>query len=418
MTEPTLYPIKHGDTGRGGVTEGATAATGRVVWSEPTGKESTPYWPADVLIWEGQPLVSTYDALVLFDREGKRRWDRRKDGGVSPAVTTDGLLCYRSHERFIDSVDLEGRPRLKAAPFPGATSNVVTVKSFWPRPKDFIAVLHRRPGDDKRLRPGDSDDLPLPSGRVIVLRNDYPTPYGDWSVDFDAKQALDALLVPGHAIVALALGHDIVRVAPEQPDETELSRFASPVAEMVEWSVDAGEIYTMTGYGEKPGGDRGEGHEGERGPKLLVAFTAEGKTLWRWTEDEESDAWAAPQPPIRLKDDRVCVLTEGRVLVVKGGELVWSFDLRSDMLRHGSPIDDGSFEIKDGKLLAKATARHGTGLADGSLLVTAGKWLFHLGHDGKKLFSVALNADILSTPVVDAEGSVYATTATHLFKIQ
>ena len=151
---------------------------------------------------------------------------------------------------------------------------------------------------------------------------------------------------------------------------------------------------------------------------MLVVFTAAGKALWHWKDDKDTDAWAASQPPIRLTGDRVCVLTEGRVLAVEAGKVVWSYDLRSEMLRHGSQIDDGSFEIKDGKLLAKAILRHGTALADGSLLLTAGKSLFHLGADGKKLFSVAVDGDILSTPVVDADGNIYVTTATHLIKIQ
>lgn len=406
MTHSNLYPIRFGDTGRGSVIDGTTAATGEIVWSRETGKVSTSFWPANVLIWEGHPLVSTYDALALFDREGKRLWDRRTEGGIGPAVASDAMLYYKNIDRFIDSVDLEGNQGLESAPFPGGSGKSVRVDAFWPRPKDFIAVFYHPPADDRRLKPGDPEDKGARAAHVIVVRNDYPTRHGDWSTKIEAQPALVPLLVPGGAIVALMLGTDVVRVAPEdkKAKNTELSRFRSPLSEMTEWSVDAQEVFTLVGT------------EDDR--KVLVAFAADGKTLWRWRDDKDDDTWAKTQPPIRLDGGRVCVLTEGRVLAIDAGKLAWAYDVRSEMLRHGSPVDEGSFEIKDGRLLAKAVLRHGTGLVDGSVLVTAGKTLLHLSATGKKLFSVTLDADILGAPVIDADGGVYVTTATHLFKLR
>ncbi|HEX2659079.1 MAG TPA: PQQ-binding-like beta-propeller repeat protein, partial [Polyangia bacterium] len=362
MSQSTLYPIKFGDTGRGGIAQGTTKAAGHVAWSREIGKTSSTNFPADVLIWNDHPLVATYDSVVLYDRDGKRLWDRRTEGGLSPAVAADGALYYTNLDGFIDAVDPSGKTVVDAAPFPGRGRRV-RVEAFWPRPKDFIAVLDQPPSDDRRLKPGASPNKGRHGPSVTVMRNDYPTRYGDWSTDFAARPALPPVLVPGQPIVALVLGQEVVRTAPEDKstEDQALSRFPAPLAEMVDWSVDGHEVYAMIGYEAGPtgapphgaapvrdgdgdeDGDEPEPPAPVRGPKALVVFSGAGKTLWRWRDDKDHDTWVVAQPPIRLKgqSDRVCVLTEGRVLMVEAGKAAWTYDLRSELLRHGAKLDDG-----------------------------------------------------------------------------
>ena len=402
MTPSNLYPIQHADSGRSGAIKGLTQATGRLAWSVEVGPVSTAHWPAEVLIWQGLPLVITYEGLTLFNPEGKRQWTRAKQGGTPVTVAADGHLYLKNNALFLDSVDVQNQPVLKSAPFPAAMDGLVEVLGFWPRATDFVAVTLDPPPTENRLGPPGASGAKAEGPRLTVVRNRYPTPYGDFLKRFDAKSSLVPLLVPGKAVVAMAIAGEVVRVDVDR--KTELPRFKLPIPDPVEWSVDASEVYTVAGY--------------DHGHKAVAAVSALGETLWRWADPAESDKWAPLQPPIRFGSERVYALTEGRILAFDSGRIAWAHDLRSEALKHGATVSDGSFEIKDGQLLAKGAIRHGSALADGSLLVTSGKSLFHLSAKGNKIFSVTLDAVILNSPVVDGQGNIYLTTATRLFKIQ
>lgn len=119
-----------------------------------------------------------------------------------------------------------------------------------------------------------------------------------------------------------------------------------------------------------------------------------GEEQWRWVDREKDDRWVTAQPPIRSVSQRVYALTGGRVLAIEQGKLLWQYQVKDEILRHGSS------------------------LADGSLLVTVGKTLIHLDSAGNELFSASLDDEILTPPVVDAEGNIYVATASHLVKIK
>lgn len=401
MTQSNLYPTRHATTGRTGMIDGLTTATGRVGWSVATGKEATPFLPAEVLIWQGLPLVCTYQDLSLFDATGKPLWQRRKQGGTPAGVATNGLLYFKNPSLFIDAVDIQNKQILKSAPFPGAMGPEVRVPGFWPGASEFVAVAFDEPPTESRLGPPGPPSA-NEGPRLTIIRNRYPTAYGDMLKRFPGSTGLAPILVPSKPVVALALNGDVVRV--DVAKKAELPRFKFPVADPVDWSVDADEVYVITGYDHQH--------------KVVAAISGTGETLWRWEDTIESDTWAKLQPPIRFGTDRVYALTEGRVLAIESGRLVWAYDLRSEALRHGARVDDGSFEVKDGRLLAKGALRHGSALADGSVLVTSGKSLFHISAKGSKLFSVDLPEEILSAPVVGGNGVIYVATATHLVQIK
>ena len=180
-----------------------------------------------------------------------------------------------------------------------------------------------------------------------------------------------------------------------------------PLETLTEWSVDPGEVYTFVGYDTTSAGR----------VKVLLAMSADGHELWRWTDAEDAEEWAIRQPPIRGAGGRVYVLTRGRLLAIEAGKLRWHYDALSEGLKHGTHVDAGAFEIKDGRLMATGSLRHGAVLSDGSLLVTGNRTLHHIGADGRKLFAVSVDADILSPPVVDPDGHIYVATATHLVRI-
>ena len=395
------YPVRFASARRDSALAVLTTATGKVVWSKETGKTTSADWPPTVLVWGDRLLVASAPDMVLFDSRGERLWTRQKQI-ATPVASAQGKLYFKAKSRFLEALDGADQPVLKDAPFPGATSADVKVDLFWPREDDFVAVL-ADPGDSE-VSDGSSPDTPLAPPKAIILRNRYPTTYGDWQLALKGLQTMTPLFVPERQIVALMFD-DLVRI--DLLKRQQVSAFKVPLATRTEWSVDADEVYCFTGYEESSPGKT----------KVLMALSADGRELWRWTDSTNNDTWAVRQPPIRAMGGRVYALTQGRVLAVEQGKLVWQYDTRSDSLQHGAKVDSGSFEIKDGRLLATGSLRHGSVLGDGSLLVTGGKTLHHLSAAGRKLFSVSVDSDILSPPVVDADGHIYVATATHLIRI-
>ncbi|MDP3084530.1 MAG: PQQ-binding-like beta-propeller repeat protein [Rubrivivax sp.] len=401
MTTASSYPVRFASTRRDSALPVVTTATGKVAWSKEMGKATHADWPPTVLIWGQRVLVASAPDMVMFDAQGQALWTRPKQIGT-PLAVAQGNLYFKARSSFLEALDASDQTVLREAPFPGAMSSAVTVDLFWPQEHDFIAVL-TEPGDGE-VSDGDEPDAPLDPPHTLVLRNRYPTTYGDWQIALPGLQKLAPLLVPERQVVALMFDA-LVRV--DATNATEISRFKVPLATLAEWSVDTDEVYCFTGYvGPAPGDS-----------KVLLALSAAGEELWRWVDPEGTDTWAVRQPPIRAKGGRVYALTQGRVLAVEQGKLVWQYDTRSDSLQHGAKVDSGSFEIKDGRLLATGSLRHGSVLGDGSLLVTGGKTLHHLSADGRKLFSVSVDSDILSPPAVDEHGHIYVATATHLVRI-
>ncbi len=391
------YPIRFASPGRTSALNATTPAKGILGWSQPIGTTSSPEWPPTVLDWGGRPVVVTPTHLTVFDSQGARLWTKERQVGT-PAAVAGNHLFFKGKHRFIDAVDSHFQPFLNQAPFPGAMSASVRVSLFWPRETDFIAVL-QVPGDDE-VPEGSPLDTVLAQPYTTLLKNRYPTTYGDWRIDLPGELRLPPLLLPARHVMAIATT-EIVRVDIERFEE--LSRFPLPLPELVDWSVSSDEVYAFTGY--------------EKKHKTLLAVAASGKVLWRWTDTADTDRWAAQQPPVRASGDRIYALTDGRVLAFENGQLLWVFDARDAALKHGARVDEGSFEIKDGHLLARGKLRHAAALADGSLLVTGNRTLYYLSPTGRVFFKVTVNEDILSPPVVDGEGRIYIASASRLMRI-
>ena len=391
------YPIRFASPGRTSALNVATPAKGILGWSQPIGTSSSPEWPPTVLDWGGRPVVVTPTHLTVFDSQGTRLWTQERQVGT-PAVVFGGHLYFKGKHRFIDAVDSRFQAFLNQVPFPGAMSAAVRVSLFWPRETDFVAVL-QVPGDGE-VPEGSPPDTVLAQPYTTLLKNRYPTTYGDWRIDLPGELRLPPLLLPAHHVMAIATT-EVVRVDVERFEE--LSRFPLPLPELVDWSVSADEVYTVTGYDKRH--------------KVLLAVASTGEVLWRWTDTADTDRWAGQQPPVRSSGDRIYALTDGRVLAFERGKLLWVFDARDAALKHGARVDEGSFEIKDGRLLARGSLRHASALADGSLLVTGNRTLHHLSPNGRVIFQVNVGEDILSPPVVDSDGHIFIASASRLMRI-
>jgi len=398
MTYTSSYPVRFASPKRDSALPVATSAEGKVSWSCDLDKWASPDWPPTVLIWGDREVVATYSDMILIDRQGKQLWTRPNQGG-SPIAIAQDCLYFKGTDLFLEALNTSDRPVITEGPFPAAMSNKVTVRLSWPREHDFIAVLYRPPEDS--VADGDPPGTHLRGAETTVLRNRYETTYGDWLATYPGSPVLPPLLLPERNVLTLFID-GALRVDVEQ--EEDLSHFKVPLEQPLEWSVDAGEIYSVIGY--------------QGGRKTLLAVSGSGQELWRWTDTQDNDAWVGLQPPIHGPEGRIYVLTEGRVLAIDRGKLLWQFDARSDSLRHGAHLSEGSFQIQDGRLLAVGALRHGSALSDGSLLVTINKTLYHLSAEGREIFSVTVDGDILSPPVADDRGNIYIATASRLFQIQ
>ena len=391
MSIETTYPALRAGPRRDGAIQAAVSAKGAVAWSvDLATPDRRP--PRFLLVWEGNVVVETPAGLTVYSREGKRLWDRRKQEGSAVAVG-NALLYHENADCLLDAADLKGKLAVKDAELPGVANDDFGVLALWPREKDFLMVATyggKPPGQDPQ---------------VIVRRSLYGQRICEWGYGISGVQSLPPLFIPEKELMLLAfdgvLPLDIKTQAqdrvvtqeapPEQfpqkggPDvitrrTPDVPGLKLPVDRPVDWCADPqGDLLVL-------------GHQGE--DKALVCMSLVGQEKWRWVDRGASDDWAADQPPVRGAGRRVFALTSRRVVAIEDGKLAWQY------------------EFKD------ASPHSASSAADGSLLVTAGKSLVHLDPAGKPLFTLPLDQDILTPPVVDAQGGVYVATASRLVKVR
>lgn len=375
----------------------STSAAGKQAWSSALPQLATVDWPPQVVVWGDAVAVTSPLQIFLFDAKGKLLWSQEKQSGSRIALGNDRMY-FKAKSTFLEAVDKAQVKTMQRGSFPGALADDVVVELFWPREKDFISVI-LRPGDMEA--PEGDPDGPMIASETWAQKSEYNSSTGDELYQQRGETRLPPLFDPASQILSL-FTTELIRI--NAADRKSQVKLPMPALDWSDWSVDAGEVYSLTGQ-------TADGH------KVLVAISATGKELWRWTDATLSDDWIRTQAPVRAPGGRVYVLTSGRVLAIEKGKLVWEFSALDAALKHGAKVEDGSFEIKDGRLLAKGSLRHATALSDGSLLVTGNKTLRHLGADGKQLFSVTLEEDILSEPTLDADGHIYVAGATRLMRI-
>ena len=240
------------------------------------------------------------------------------------------------------------------------------VTLLWPGKRDFIAVAFW-PGLESEQDP-----------EVLVRRVVYGEDISLWGENFKGSQQSLPIFVPESDALVLSIIGEVIYIDTKLGDVT--ARYIISLDELVDWSADQEGTLCITGYHEEQ--------------KVLLAMSLAGEEKWRWVDRDKSDRWVPYQPPIRSGSRRVYALTGGCVLAIEQGNLLWQY------------------KVKNG------TPKHGSSLADGSLLVTAGKTLIHLDSAGNERFMVSLEDEILTPPVVDAEGNIYVATAAHLVKIK
>jgi outer membrane protein assembly factor BamB len=324
----------------------------------------------DVLIWNGQILVVTPTAVALHGKDGALLWQRAPRAGSPVAIGNDNTY-FETPAHFLQAVRIDDEPSLEDAPLPGISGNDSFLELLWPREKDFIVTATL---PDPKYDAEGSDPEPKP--QVFGRRVAYGSRSGAWAAVYTGTLKLAPLFVPEAARWIVHLDR-VISVDVDRDDE---KRFDLAVDRVLDWSADPAASLAVLGT--------------VKGKKVVLQVDAEGVEKWRYVDETRTDVWAEGQPPIGSASGRLVLLTSQRVLAFDAGKLAWHVDFDRER------------------------PRRGTLLADGSVLVTSGHTLRKLDAAGAERFAVALPADIVTSPVVDAAGAIYVATASELFSIR
>jgi hypothetical protein len=343
----------------------STVANGKgaIIWS------SELYGPVSdinkLLIWEGNIVVTTYSEIYVFKNDGKRLWERKKQDG-SDVSLGNGLAYYENEDNKLDAVNTYNQLILDNAYFPGAMNREFHVELIWPMENEFISAVYWQ----GRI----PDGMGYETG---WRRTIYGKMLASFGKDYDGFSLLPPVFIPELEHLLISVNYDIIYINTKNGEE--IKRFKLPDKNPIDWSADSESLVFLFGNDDLY--------------KLMVCTSLEGEEKWRWEDTSKLVGWIKKQPPVRWGSKRVYALTDRSILAIEEGKLIWSYD---EFI---------------------AAPRNASSLSDGSVLITAGKTLTLLNSLGKLIFDVSLEEDILSPPIVDAEGNIYVATDKKLYKI-
>ena len=392
------YPAAFGGPRRTSRQPVALRLRGEMAWQAALGIPAH-HRPREILACHGVGLLQAGEAVLAFEPAGGRlRWrrDKRPD---SPMALLNDELFYESPLQHLESVGVDGQARRARLPFPGNPNLEYQVVQFWPDEAGFVTTIVE---PDPKY---DSEDKGAGGKRpkAWLRASRYGAPTSDTNHEFSGQPRLPTLYLPesrrwvmdldGQTTVAEAGRRGLPRSRPRALDET------------MQWSADeTGRLYLTGRIGLK---------------RRLACTGLDGAPAWHWDDPaSEDDPWSPLQPP-SPGPDFTLALTAGRLLAIRQGELAWTFDARSDSLRHGANVNDGSFEVRDGRLLAKGRLQTFTVLSDGSVLLAGERTLWQLDAQGRVLARLAFEETLAAVPpVANGDGLVYVATATRLIAVR
>lgn len=395
VSTQSLYPTQFGSPGRNSATAGTSRAQGQVDWSRPLDLDPGDL-PIAVLHWGSQVVVETTKGVQAFTTDGAHVFSQRKRVGTQVAIANGGLHVVTPRTE-LQVFDPAGRPVGAAMPIATLASNEFHLVLLWPRSSDVIAgSSNPDPAYDE-----EQIDKPPPEPMLFGSRTPFGHVMPEWSEEFIGDLTLRPLFAAASEqwLVGLTQIH-VVNVQTGERTAT----FVEDMDRLTAWSVGPDGPIAIIGYRNEH--------------KVVSVRDLKGAERWSWTDLEDDDGWATDQPPLQSGWGPVFVLTRGRLLALDAGKLLWTYDARSDSLRHGASTTDGSFEISEGRLVSTEQLRHGTLLSDGSLFVTGRRTLRHIDAQGRAKFSMTLPEDLLPPPIVDGDGHAYVASARSLYRIR
>lgn len=390
---PSPYPVAFASPRRDSVVPAATSARGVLAWEADLAGGSAVSLTS-LLLWDGHLVVATPQAVSILGAEGAPLWDVAHRPG-SPVAIGNGNLYVETRRLHLEARDLSGEAVLEGAPLPGVSNLELHLTLLWPREEDFI-VGSTMP--DPKFDSEDAGEAPTPTveGRRVL----YGSRSGEWSGTLEGTLRLPTLFVPE---TSRSIGCTN-RVLSVDVERDEAKTFALPAENARDWSVDPGGTLAVIGASE--------------GTNVLTAIDPAGEVKWRFVDRHGAETWVHGQPPVGSASGRLFVLAPRRVFAFDAGTLAWQYDLTAEALRHGAREAGGGLVDAQDRPLALDTVRRASVLSDGSLLVTGARSLRCINPAGGERFLVTLPGDVVSSPIVNHDGTIYVATSSRVFAIR
>ncbi|PKK84997.1 MAG: hypothetical protein CVT49_00200 [candidate division Zixibacteria bacterium HGW-Zixibacteria-1] len=319
--------------------------------------------PHAALIWNDNIVLETMDGIQVYSRQGKFVFKQKKNYGAPLGVAGE-FLFTQDPKFWLTAFNIKGEITLEEADFPNANNKDYNVSMLIAGKSDFIAVIQFN-GGPENLKP-----------EIFVELANYGDILPKWQNRFDGIQSAAPLYMADIGLVVV-FTNEIIFI--DAGTGGEKSRLVLPLPLIYSGSADIdGTLYLI-------GNDDGQA--------ILVALAPDGTEKWRFKIDGGIAEVLSKQPPVVGLDGLIHVPAGRTLKTVKDGRLIREFTIE------------------------ERTIDHCTALADGSVLITAKNTLYRADASGKKIYGLLFDHDIVTPPVVDAQGHVYIATAFELLRI-
>jgi outer membrane protein assembly factor BamB len=364
------YTRLYADSRHSGSIKAVSDASGVRVWAKPIAEQPETEIGVRLLLCSGSHVfVDGVKSLLAFDRDGRRLWERPKRY-ASPVAVDEDRVYFMSPD-YIDrlqAVSFDNQLILDDMPILGMIRNASPVM-FEPFADGLIMQI---------WDPGIVEEA---SDNFIVYKMLFEGSGFEWCQKFFGQQSRVMPLVSWEAkrvVTSLQEEALIFDVDTDNNEPEPLARFPFPLADATMW-VSCGEdgVLYWSGYGENG---------------LEVAATDfEGNQLWRWSAQTAGPGLGRPIVPPIIAPEAIYILTPAYLFALKVGEPLWN---------HFSPAS----------IFKQATA-----LEDGTVLISAAKGLYRIAPDGSLVFELELEDPLVTAPVIDDQGRIYAASEEKLY---
>lgn len=369
MTTNT-YPVIFADARRSSFIDARSESEGFLTWKKFFHDDSkVPFDPRAILIGDKRVLVYSGDMIIEFDSEGKRLWSKPIREG-SPVSIRNDQLFYRKIDAIdeLAAVDFNGRD-VQQTMWILESDNACNPVYIEPLDKDFMALcLCTAPPEQGRPA-------------FVFYKKKYETEKFIWVDNIAGRPAAAPLHFTDNERFVVFSEAEIVtyNAATAKSDGEIIARFPIPFKEIISCSGDNNGLLYILGKQDNQ--------------IFLAALAPDGTEKWRFKIDGGIAEVLSKQPPVVGLDGLIHVPAGRTLKTIKDGKLIREFTIE------------------------ERTIDHGTALADGSVLITAKNTLYRADASGKKIYGLLFDHDIVTPPVVDAQGHVYIATAFELLRI-
>jgi hypothetical protein len=300
--------------------------------------------------------------IYAFDRDGQRLWVRDK-WNPSQIAFQDNLIYYISpqDENQLEAVNVQNQIEFENWRIPALFENTYPIM-FEPIPDGLIMQIW------------DPGVVEQASSNFIIYKILFNNFGYNWHKRYYGQNSRLIPLVSWESKRVVTSLHDEVLVFDLDSEDNEpepVSQFPFPLLEATMW-MSCGEngLLYWSGYGNN-------GLE-------VVATDMNGREVWKWRISGSGAGLDSPIIPPIIAPETVYILTAANLYALKEGELMWKYFSPASIFRQATSLDDGS------------------------VLISAVKGLYKISSNGLIVFESELDNSLITAPVIDDQGRIYA----------